>query len=140
MVILFGVIEFIIVTLFVKSIFNKKYGIQYKEKCFEIKNIDIDLFIKLSCIFFCILIFILNINFILNVTNENLGNLKEAIKNYDGMQKFSDKFIKPPKILGVSLILINAISYWFIYVIANNFVFNKKIDKLSILIVLLCMI
>ncbi len=133
-----GVVEFFVITLIIKSFFDKKNVSQYeKDNSNKLELINVDLFIKLICIMLCVVTIFWNINIVLKTTNRHISELKQAIFEVNDASKFSSTILKQPKLLGLLLLLINGMGYWFLYIIVNNFIANKKIDKLSVIIVLL---
>ncbi len=68
--------------------------------------------------------------------NGSFDNISETIQKYSKI-KFSDEQVKLPKLVSLARLVTNALSYWFCYIIINNYIAQKKIDFLSILIVIL---
>lgn len=138
-VIVGGVIEFVIISFFIQcmfSFFAKKSEAYQKVK---LKKIEINSFKKISFLVFCILTFIYTIYAIVKVTDGNFGNIGAALDKYNSMLKFSKEPVVLPKVLNLFRYSIKGAGYWFIYVIINNYLVDKKIDFLSILIVIMSM-
>ena len=131
-----GVLLFVIVSLLVKGIFS----IKNQQKDIEIHEIKIDLIVKIICIIFEIITIYLCLTTLLNVVGGSLDNIFESINKYDQVSKFSDEFIGIGRLPSLFQIATNALSYWYIYIIINNYLVNKKIDFVSCIVVLLGMV
>ena len=73
---------------------------------------------------------------IISITNGSWSNISEAIDKYDEINKFSNTKISLPKFVGISKLIINFLTYWYIYMFINNYIVNRKLDKIAILIIL----
>lgn len=139
-VILLGVIYFCVISFIVQFIFVAKYGNRYKNEEVEIKEIYVNTTIKILCLVFCIITLFLRLNFIIKVTQGSWMNISKAMANYDYMSKFTDVFIVVPKYVGISLLLLNAMCYWFMYILVNNFIASRSLDKTILSIEIVCII
>lgn len=131
-----GVLLFVIVSLLVKVIFS----IKKQQKNIEIHEIKIDLLVKIICIIFELITIYLCLTTLLNVVGGSWGNIFESINKYDQISKFSDEFIGIGRLPSLFQIATNALSYWYVYVVINNYIVNKKIDFVGCIIILLGMI
>ena len=138
-VIVGAVIEFILVTMFVKLIF-KNYSMKTDEDRYHLTYIKVDDIIKWACLVFGIIVLIFDIRYILKVTGFGITHLSRAIKEYDVIYKFSGRMISPPRLLGISLIILQDMAYWYLYVSINNFLVQKEIDYKTIGITLSYMV
>lgn len=143
-VILLGVLEFVLVCYVLKTILLKNNILtDGAENCGE--NIIINKWKKAFFICFIIIANIIYLYYIVKAVGGNfngIGNILDAISKYDNISKFTEQFdaIKLPSIISNLRVAIIACGYWFIYVIVNNFIYQKRIDILNIIIVLLCSI
>lgn len=130
-VIVGSVIEYVLIALFVKQMF-KVYSKTTDENNFQVKYIKVDDIIKWACLGFGILVILVDLKYILNHTGTGLSGLKYAIKEYDKLYKLSNVIVKTPKLIGISLIILQDMGYWFLYVAINNYIAEKEIDVKAI--------
>lgn len=133
LVIVLGVLEFIIISWFISLFFCKKDSFNKK---IILKEIKIDLWIKVICLIFVIFFCYMCYASIISITNGSWSNISGAIDKYDEINKFSNVKIALPKFIGIAKLIINFLTYWYIYVCINNYIVNKKIDKIAVLIIL----
>ncbi|HFH9838518.1 TPA: O-antigen polymerase [Streptococcus suis] len=70
------------------------------------------------------------------------GGLFEWISNFDGLFKFNYNYfltlgVAQSKVYSLLEYPVECLGYFVVYITVNNYVFNKKIDKLNIVIILL---
>ena len=134
-----GVLEFVIISFFIQCVFSFFVKKSYKTQNVELKKIEISTFKKIFFLLFCIFTFIYTIYAIVKVTDGSFGDIGAALDKYNSMLKFSKEPVVLPKLLNLFRYSIKGAGYWFIYVIINNYLVNKKIDFLSIIIVIMSM-
>ena len=134
-----GVFEFVIISFLIQCWFRCFYKKNDTIKEVEIKKIKIGTLKKIFFLIFCIFTFLYTIYAIVKITNGNFGNIGDALDKYNSMLKFSQEPVVLPKLLNLFRYSIKGAGYWFIYVIINNYLVDKKIDFLSIFIVIMSM-
>lgn len=139
LVILSGVITFLIFSLLIKYSFEKNIAKEEKETKKKSNSID---YIRISPIF-KIVFFIFNILVlfgclisIIKMVGGSWNNIVDAIYKYDQTNKFSNSTYTMPKLVGIGLLIAHALTYWYIYIFINNFLFNKKIDIIILLTII----
>lgn len=146
LVIFMGVLIFSIVCYFI----NKKYK---KEKS---KNININVIkeknnieekinkrnkiLKIIFFFASVLINIATIIFMLKVTNVNIMSLGDALYKYRNLTEFQGQDISMPFLLNVFTGILHAAAYWFLYKFIYIIIKEKKVDWISLLIIISCII
>ena len=151
LVIVLGVAEFIAASFLIHLVF--KYLRKRKKMKCETKNENIVedriKFIKINKVLeFLYLIFVILISGIylyyivksVNGSFLNILTVMEAISKFDNLSKFSEEFVRLPFLIINLEELVIASGYWFIYVVINNFLYNKKINIIEILIVVISII
>lgn len=134
-VILGGVILFVITSSIIKllfSVFSKK-----KKRDFCINYIYIDKYVKIFVIIILLLTIFFSIKDLLRITGYSINNIFAAIKRYDYLDKFSSVSVSFSRITHLLRTISNALTYWFMFVFVNNFIYNKKISILDLSIILL---
>ena len=91
--------------MFVKQIF-KNYSKKTDYDKYHLTYIKVDDIIKWACLVFGIIVLIFDVKYILRVTGFGIRSLSRAIKEYDVIYKFSGRMISPPRLLGISLIIL----------------------------------
>ena len=135
-VIIFGVLEFIVVTSLVHIVFIVARGSKTYWVRTELFSINIQ---KSKLIFFGIFEIVTLMLTVICLTRSIGGaNLGTAIFLYR-YGDVSDSVIIPSYI-NIMRTCVNAAAYWFSYVFANNLVVNKKVDKASFIIIILAMV
>ena len=132
-VIVGGVVIFLLTSLLTKKLFFKKRTANFS----ELKEIKVDNIVKIICVVFEVITIFLCLNSIVKSVNGSWSNVLGAIKQFDSLSKFSNENIGMEKIPSFFRIITNALSYWYLYIVINNFIINKKIDVLSCCIILL---
>ena len=144
LVIALGVTEFFLTCVLINFIVKKAQN----KKGNEIKNakltlIDIKLWKKLVLIAIIAVIGIIYLKSIYKVvldTGFESHKFKDVIARYDALLKFTETGIKIPFIASNLFLFTTACGYFFAYVIANNFLVNKKLDITNAIIFLICII
>lgn len=136
LVIIFGILTFSIVCKIISSIYSSKYKENYKEKkelnLIKIQNIKLNLFI-----IFCIIVNVLTLYFTVKSVDGSFSNIGNALYKYRNLTAYKGEILGIPKIIDILSGIMNAASYWFIYILVNNFIVTKKIDKKLLFIILL---
>lgn len=138
-VIVGGILIFIIISKIVSLLYRK---IKHS-KVAGIDYIDIKNWKKICFLIFCIISTLYYLYFVVNSVGGDIFNIKSimhSISEFDKITKFSNEFIKIPFLVGNLRTIVMASGFWFLYVIINNYISTKKIDFLSITIVLVSMI
>ena len=130
LVIVGGNILFLIVSRFI-SIFFKK-----NDKT-NMKDVEVDSFIKIICIIYMILVIILSIRSLLNATGYSWGNILGAVKYYDSVNKFGSEYIGLSKTVFQLRYLSFAFTYWYMYLFDYKILMKKKVDFSYLIIILL---
>lgn len=139
-VILGGVLEFIIISIIVQTLFLKSSGESAVKEKRELVKIEIENIKKIIFLIFCIFTIIFTIYSIVKVMHGSFKNIGKAISDYRTAILFQDEIIQLPKLLNYSRNIVNVAGYWFAYVVINNYLVDKKIDIFSALIVITAMI
>lgn len=93
--------------------------------------------IKIFLIAFSILFTILELYYIVKSVGGNIKNIQSSIYKYRNLTTFKDTNISIPFIIDVGTGIVHCLAYWILYVIINNYLVNKKIDWLSIVLFLI---
>lgn len=139
-VILGGVLEFIIFSYIIQSAFSLVKGKNSISGKSEPIKIKIENWKKILFLMFCIFTIFYSVYSIVRVMNGSFSNVAESIYAYRNISIFSDESIPLPKLMVYSRYAVNAAGYWFAYIIINNYLVEKKVDILSVLIVIMSMI
>ena len=137
LVVLLGVIEFFVVGYIVKSLLkNKKVVLIKKRQIIKVNTI-------LEYVFLVFIVFFnaLFLYFVVKAVGNSFSNFSDIIQSihkYDHMVKFSNQFntVKLPFLIFNVRVFIIAAGYWFMYVLINNAIIEKKIKIQEVLIVL----
>lgn len=140
MVIIVGVVTFIFTSFVLKFFFDGTKGNEYINEKIELKKIQLNKWIKVICIAYCVFTIFYTLNAIKNAVNGSWINIVDAINTYRKGNLFLDKKITLPRMVYYTRVLANTLAYWFVYIIINNYLIDKKIDLLSAVIVFLCII
>ncbi len=138
LVIFGGCIMFTLSSSLTKAIINiisKKNDNKYK-----IRLISIDVTIKSLTILFILFSTIMTLRSVINAVGYSWSNLFDAIEKFDHLSKFSNQNIGIGKIANILRIIANALTYWYLYILINNIIIRKKIDTLSLIIVIFGML
>lgn len=147
LVIALGIAEFIAVCYITHVLFNyinkkrntsceQEKNIECKEK---IKFIKINNILEVLYLIFIVIVSICYLYFVVKSVNgsfTSISKIMEAISKHDNLSKFSEQSVNIPFIITNLEELVMASGYWFIYVAINNFLANKKINLVEILIVI----
>lgn len=137
MVIAGGVLEFILVSLFIQVFFSITKGNKYKTEKVKLQKIEIDNWKDIICLIFCAFSIIYTILSVTNAVNGSIIHFTAAISKYRNLTLFHNKIIPLPRLVTYSRIITNSLVYWYIYVIINNYLIEKKINLIQILIIIL---
>lgn len=135
-----GVLEFIIISFIVQEYFRLIKGNKSIKENTQLSKIKIENWKKIVFLIFCIFTILYTIYSIVHLMNGNFNNIAESISSYNSAKKFSDEIISLPTLLIYSRYIVNAAGYWFAYVFINNYLIDKKIDFLSVAIVIMSLI
>ncbi|MGQ7379160.1 O-antigen polymerase [Streptococcus suis] len=109
-----------------------------------ITEINLSRNFRLLIIFVQVVAIVLFIKYIRDISfaSGRGGGLFEWISNFDGLFKFNyDYFVtlgvSQSKVYSLLEYPVECLGYFVVYITVNNYVFNKKIDKLNIVIILL---
>ena len=144
LVLFLGVLEFFLVTMLVKFIANKIKPRKKDDKPFEMQEIKTNKvfeYIYLAVSIIISIVFVYYVVIAVNGTFNSIRSIVDAISDYDGLLKFSDEFDKssvPFIVKNLNLAVVYS-GYWFLYVIINNYFYNKKIRIVQVLIFLSCL-
>lgn len=154
LVISLGIAEFIAVSYIVHIIFdrvrkkNKKIKEDSKNECKEnsknkIESIQINRILEILYLIFMIIVTGIYLYFIVKSVDGNfwgISNILDAMTKYDNISKFSDKAVGLPFLITNLEELVMASGYWFIYVAINNYIKDKKVNCVEILIIIVSII
>ncbi len=141
LVIIFGVINFCIVSSIVKSLSKKKISKNNN----ELKPIHVEKTKILLYIVFSSLVGILYFIYVVKSVGGSFGSIaaiSKAIGTYNDIVKFNEGALSS-RIPSLFLLLKDIVlysAYWFMYVIINNYVLNKKVDLLLALELIICLL
>lgn len=135
-----GVLEFILISFLVQSFFVLYKGRKNIKEKKELTKINIEKWKKIIFLLFCIFTIIYTIYSIVHITNGDFSDISASIYAYRKASVFSDEIVSLPRIATYCRYLVNAAGYWFAYVCINNYLVEKKIDILSVGIVIMSMI
>lgn len=135
-VIIGGILTFSIVCKMINIFFLKKYQFRKKENkgLTEIKIDDLKLNVF---IIFALLIIILTLYYTIKLVNGSWKNIGSALYTYRHLTAYKGIDLGMPKIIDIFGGILNASSYWFIYVLINNYFVNKKINIRHLIIIIL---
>ena len=147
LVLFLGVLEFVFISGVIKYLFklrDKKKGINVDEKS-KLKVIKTNKVLEVLYLLFAIGMGAVYLYYVVRVVNgsfKSIGTISEAISSFDTLRKFSNdsEVANLPFVISNLNLAIIASGYWFMYVIINNFLAEKKISIIQILIVLVTMI
>ena len=153
-VITLGIAEFVIISYIVNLVFNfirkNKNKIEEKEQNKFLENIEnkveylkINMTLEILYLIFMLIISGVYLYFVVKSVNgsfENILTIFEAMSKYDNLLKFSDETIALPFLIKNLHELVIASGYWFVYVAINNFLSNKKINIVEILIIIVSIV
>ncbi len=139
-VILFGSLIFFCASQALKKYMRQKSKKNKKE--YKINLIKIDIWKQLLTIIFVLAVSIIYLVYVFKGANmqfEGISSIPKAIAQYDQLLKFSNIFntVKAPSIVENLRLVSTAIGYWFIYVLINNYLINKKVDILALIIIII---
>lgn len=135
-----GVLEFILISLLVQSFFTLYKGKKYMKEETKLTKIKIEKWKKILFLGYEFFTILYTFYFIVRITNGSFNRIGETINAYNQIVKFTDEVVSLPKLLIYSRHAVNAAGYWFAYVLINNYLVEKKIDVLSLSIVITSMI
>lgn len=138
LVITLGVAEFILVNYLVKMFFKKKYKDSDKTNI-VLKPIRISYILEVLFFIFILCAGAVYLYYVVRAVHGNfssIGAIKNAISAYDSLTKFSDDIDKLPFIVNNINFAVVAAGYWFLYVVINNFLAEKRVRAIEILITL----
>ena len=139
LVLFLGVLEFFLVTMLVKFIANKIKPRKKDDKPFVMQEVKTNKLFEYLYFGVSIIISVVYLYFVIRAVNgsyKSISSIMQAISDYDAYLKFSDEFSNnsiPFLIKNLNLAVIYS-GYWFLYVIINNFFYNKKIRIIQVLI------
>ena len=131
-----GCTIFFVTTFIVSKIMNL---FKKKDISTNFEYIYISPFIKITILLFMIFSSFIILKSVITAVGYSWDNIFEAIERFDYISKFSNEFIGISKYANCLRYISGAFTYWFLYIIINNAFNNKKIDILSIMIVLIGM-
>lgn len=109
----------------------------------NIKLIKINMGLEIIYLIFMIFVIIFYLYNIVNCVGgnyESISAIMQSISKYDNLLKFSNEDVGLPFIITNLRELVIASGYWFIYVVINNFLCNKKINIIELLIICVSLI
>ncbi len=134
-IILFGAIIFV----FISYITRKKYNKSNKESTEdELKYINIKKYKKILFLIFILLMTIISIYYTVKSVDGNFTNIRTTLYKYRNYTAFQGKDVNIPFFVSATMGLIHCSAYWFLYVTINNYLVNRKIDYLSLIISIVC--
>ena len=133
-VIIGGVLVFLVVSLITSVFFSRSNSRKNKG---EPKEIEIEGIIKILCILISIASVIVILRSVLHAVGYPWSRIFEAISRFDSVSKFSNTNIGISRFASFLKCLLSALSYWYLYVFVHNAVIAKKIDKFSLIIVII---
>ena len=140
LVISVGVLIFLLTSCLIKLFFDGIKGNNYIHQKTELKKIEIEKWKKIVCVIYCIFTILYTLNAIKNAVNGSWRNITDAINTYRTGNLFLNKNVALPSMVYYTRIIAATLAYWYIYVIINNYLIDKKVDFLSVVIILLCVI
>ena len=147
LVITLSILEFIIVTYLVKLFMNKKYKSSNTEET-EIKRIKINYVLEILYFLFIVGVGALYLYHVVKIVNGNfnsIGSILKSISDYDTLIKFEADLFNAhveriPFIVNNLNYAVVAAGYWFLYVVINNIIAEKKVRIIEILIVIVSLL
>lgn len=133
LVIVLGILEFYIVGLFIRKSVNKNINIKKLEYC------NVERYKDILFLIILIVVNILYINNIIKIVNGSLGNFSQIsnyIATYNNLSKFTNQTVQLSSIISNMKIVVKAGSYWYLYVLINNYIVTNKFDKTKLVIVI----
>lgn len=134
-----GCLIFVIIctiTKFFLTSFSKRIE---EEKETKLEYIYIEKYTKIVVVLFALLTIGLTINKLLKITGYPLSRLSDAMSLFD-KNKFNDNKLSLGRGISYCRTIVNALGFWYVYVLLNNFICSKKIDILSAIIVVLSLV
>lgn len=136
MVIVGGVLVFIICSFIVSFFYDGIRGTNYVQEEQKCQKIEIDKWKNIICLLFCAFSIVYTINSVIHAVGGSWLHFTDAINRFRHDTLFMDKTFNVSNWVSRIRIVVNAISYWYIYVIINNYIVEKKINILNVLIVI----
>ena len=137
-----GTLEFAVVCLLIKYIFSKKKKKEEPAHLDIIKIANWKEIIYLVCISGFTVLYLYLVVKAVDGSFNSLSSISDAIAKFDKYSKFTDSFevVRMPFLVSNIRTAIIASGYWFGYVILNNFIVNKKVKVLEVIIYIVTMI
>lgn len=130
----------VIVKLIYKNFKRKKFKLQnIEEKEDNERKLNIIFIETIKKIIFIVIELITIVSILIFLTKANGGNIfniSGALYNLR-IKNFRETTINFPKIISVLRLLVGVLGYYFSYILINNYIVEKKIDKYSLIIVVL---
>lgn len=127
-----GILELVVITLFISYITDSKS----KHQKYDIKVIKIEKWKKLLFLCFGLISMFLYYKWILNFMGKSWNELSDAINLYRKIKIFTNNEVTVPRLLSYSKYILISSGYFFVYILVNNFIAEKKIDVYSFFIVI----
>ena len=139
LVIFIGVLEFLIVSFIVQHLVKMRR----KDNALEKKKINVIKICKNKEVVFLITGIVISLAFLycvvlcVNGSFSSFNSIIHAISNFNDITKFSNYTeVRIPFVVNNLQVFVIASGYWFLYVIINNYIAEKKIKIIEILIVI----
>lgn len=134
-----GIVTFSVVCKMINIFFMKKYQFRKKESKglteIEIDNLKLNIFIVIA-----IIVIVLTLHYTIKLVNGSWLKLGNALYTYRHLTAYRGFDLGMPKIIDILGGILNASSYWFMYVLINNYLLNKKINIRHLIIIILSII
>ena len=98
----------------------------------EIDNLKLNIFIVIA-----IIVIVLTLHYTIKLVNGSWLKLGNALYTYRHLTAYRGFDLGMPKIIDILGGILNASSYWFMYVLINNYLLNKKINIRHLIIIIL---
>ena len=131
-----GVLEFIIVCSLIQVLYAMTKGNKYNTEKVNLQKIEIDTWKNIICLIFCICSILYTIFNVTRAVNGNIIQFPVAISKYRNLTLFYNKTIHLSRLVTFSRIITNSLVYWYIYVMINNFLIEKKVNIIQMFIVI----
>ena len=117
-------------------VLDKKKAVKVNNEL-KVSDIEVDNFIKIFVVIFLIITILLSIKDLLRITGYPLGEIFAAMKRYDYLDKFSSTNVGFGSITNLFKTISIAFTFWFLFILINNYIYSKRVNVLDLIIVIL---
>lgn len=135
--ILMGSIIYSFITLITKKIINKHTS-NNKTYQYQPSKIVISNKVKILILVFTLVTTVLFLNSIIKLVDGSFSNIGNALYKFRNLTTFKGETLKIPTYINLSMSIVHCLAYWILYIIINNYFFEKKVDWLLLATLIIC--